>query len=327
MAGKYYPPNIRQWDDCRPACNDAFERVRAAIGDAPVFPSIRDVRAWKRKMDTELPLLLLQSEGFMNQARASHVIHEALQAPAQCVMNAYLSASGFETRLYYDSSSRDKPTPKTRPDCLVLASGTSSLPPDADGLAGDAEDRVKSIYRVLMGEHKPLHRISAAFLDRLAQNPLPEDVMIQLATASSEGSRESERAGPEAESDIHETALAAGLTPGYVYFANALTQTFHYMVTSGLKYDFLTSGETLTFLKLPRHDPTTLLVHSEGFPKYCQPGSEETGDSDIRDLPVARLCGLSLLAYESTPASARQRSVDISQLSVFPNLPPCNSPQ
>lgn len=44
--------------------------------------------------------------------------------------------------------------------------------------------------------------------------------------------------------------------------ASAITQTFHYMVKSGLAYGLLTTGEAIVFLKMDWDDPTTVYYPS-----------------------------------------------------------------
>ncbi|KAF4124451.1 hypothetical protein GMORB2_5117 [Geosmithia morbida] len=325
IFGKYYPLKIRPWDDFRHLYRDAFERARVVIGDSLRFPSILDMRAARRNIDEQLPPAFLESESFRNEAKTSYIIHEALQRPAQHVMNAYLNAAGSQVQLYFDNRSTgwhvrvsqtvdaetssdmqgdesdagdvaQKLPRKMQPDCLVLASRTIS--PSAEEGQGKHAGELRSVYRVLMGEHKPVHRIRAKTLSRLGQRQLPEDIMVQLAKAKNK----TQHGGA---SDVDETH-GLKLPSGQIYFANALSQTFHYM--------------------LSQDDPTTLLVHSEVYPQYCQmtadqPDPPQEDTRDIRELPVSQLCGLCLLAYESIPEPARQRSINVSQLALFPELP------
>ncbi|KAF2972865.1 hypothetical protein GQX73_g814 [Xylaria multiplex] len=361
ILNKYYPLKICPWDDFRYLYQDAFERARAVIGNSSRFPSVLATRATKESMDDQLPPAFLESESFRNEAKTSYILHEALQRPAQYVMNAYLDAVGSQMQLYFDnrsagwqvrtSNSTDmieseasssmqgdnessagdiaqKLPRKTQPDCLVLASVTISPTPKA--IAEEQEEqaacRPRSVYRLVMGEHKPMHRLRATAVPYFNQTPLPENIMIQLAKAKNGTPSGTRRGRAQAGLDADEAHIL-DLLPGQVYFANALTQTFHYMVTSGVKYGYLASGETLTLLKLSQDDPTTLLIHSEVFPQNCrttldEPSASRENTGNIRDLPVSLLCGLCLLAYESTPEPARQRSINVSQLALFPKLPP-----
>ncbi|KAF4123185.1 hypothetical protein GMORB2_6735 [Geosmithia morbida] len=358
IFGKYYPHRIRPWDDFRHACHDAFERVRAVLGDSSRLPSIMDVDAAKRSVDEQLPLAFLDSEHFRNEAKTSFVIHEALERPAQHVMNAYLEAVGSQVRLYFDNRSAgwqarvrppadaarseasssvqvsdernagvvaQKPGVTTQPDCLVLASTMPSPPAETAG-EGQREHagRPRSVYRVLMGEHKSVHRIRAQALSRFNHTPLPEDIMVQLAKVNNKTLHGRQHSGGSP-SDVN-TMPAPRLLPGQIYFINALTQTFHYMVTSGVEYSFLASGETLTFLRLSGDDPTTLSVHTEAFPQHRQTMSQ-MGMGGIHELPISRLCGLCMLAFESTPEPPRQRSMNVFRLALFPELPPSHQPR
>jgi hypothetical protein len=54
----------------------------------------------------------------------------------------------------------------------------------------------------------------------------------------------------------------------------AITQTYHYMIESGLEYGLLTTGETIVFLKINWQDPGTLYVH------LAEPGPEVLAHPD-----------------------------------------------
>ncbi|KAI0107507.1 hypothetical protein GGR51DRAFT_570881 [Nemania sp. FL0031] len=370
ILGKYYPLKICPWDDFRCSYHDAFERARAIIGNSLRFPSVLDVRAAKKRVDDQLPPMSFESESLQNEAKTSYILHEVLQRPAQDVMNAYLEAVGSQIQqLYFDNGPADwqvwtsntansmeseasssmqsdnesnasdvaeNLSRKKRPDCLVLACATIS--PTFEPIAREQEEqedqgarRPRSVYRLLMGEHKPARRIGATAISSFNQTPLPEDIMVQLAKAKNKTLHRRRREKAQAELDADE-AHVPNLLPGQTYFANALTQTFHYMVTSGVKYGYLASGETLTFLKISRNDPTTLFIHSEVFSQRRRTTLDESNalqesTGDIRDLPVSLLCGLCLLACESTPEPARQRSINVSQLAPFPELPLSLSPE
>ncbi|KAM6514479.1 hypothetical protein FSOLCH5_008719 [Fusarium solani] len=54
----------------------------------------------------------------------------------------------------------------------------------------------------------------------------------------------------------------------------AITQTYHYMIESGLEHGLLTTGETIVFLKINWQDPGTLYVH------LAEPGPEVLAHPD-----------------------------------------------
>lgn len=223
---------------------------------------------------------------------------------------------------------------KIRPDCLALCLETPSSAADPAGAPGggvegadmeDAENPSRSVYRVTLGEHKAIHRLRAALVSRYLETPVAEDFLVQLARKASSG-----QPVPGVTRDTAGRVEGSSSTniPGHMFFIYALTQTFHYMVTSGLEFAYVATGETLSFLRAPRDDPTTLLYHTEVFPQYCHPdrGNADADSADnaiiVDQLAISKLCSLALLAFESTAASARCRSIHISQLALFPNLPP-----
>ncbi|OAA60309.1 hypothetical protein SPI_05433 [Niveomyces insectorum RCEF 264] len=226
---------------------------------------------------------------------------------------------------------------KTRPDCLVLCANVLSVDlAEAETVVDGGEDnneleqelgtgQVHRVYRIAVGEHKALHRLRTAVVTRFLQGPIEEDFMLRLAKSTKTGSTTQDAA----QNTATEATLGANLAdipPGQVFFARALTQSFHYMIASGLEYGFMATGETLTLLKISRDDPTVLYYHTMLFPQYCRPvldaGATNAASTAGTPLAVTTLCGLCLLAFESSAGSPRQRSINISELAPFPQLPP-----
>ncbi|KAM3505759.1 hypothetical protein MY11210_007848 [Beauveria gryllotalpidicola] len=370
MIKKFYPLHIRKWTKFPELCQQHFNRIRDALGTRRLFPSASEVDFSERSLLEQIPKNFVESEAFLSASRSSFFLHETLERPVQRIINAYLSTSGHKPQLYFDchsagwlmragggssasssqserrsGSSQNSGGTETKtgqrpkkilPDCLVLRmemlSSEGSLmalhDPHEDE---DVEAATRAISRVTLGEHKAFHRLRAAMVSKYLENAIPDDFMVRLAWKASRG-----QAVPGVTDQ--NTTGAAGATPstnipGVIFFAYALAQTFHYMVTSGLEFGYMAAGESLSFLRIPRDDPTTLLYYTQVFPQYCRAAGASTASDhaasdaaddaavDIDELAIAKLCGLSLLAFESPVASPRQVSIQISKLAQFPKLP------
>ncbi|KAM3497149.1 hypothetical protein MY10362_009487 [Beauveria mimosiformis] len=244
--------------------------------------------------------------------------------------NSENSGSGTETVI---GQRRPK---KIVPDCLVLrmemlsseggGGGSSTAPynPHEEEDKGGKEARTRAISRVTVGEHKAFHRLRAAMLSRVLKDAMVEDFMVRLARKAL-----TKKPVPGVTTDAAGAVTqSTNNIPGFIFFAYALAQTFHYMATSGLEFGYMAAGESVSFLRVPRDEPTTLLYYTELFPQYCRPptaaddaADETTAVVDVNTLAIARLCSLTLLALESPAVGPREVSIQLSQLAEFPNLP------
>ncbi|KAL5598726.1 hypothetical protein BROUX41_003363 [Berkeleyomyces rouxiae] len=353
IVGKYYPHKMRTWTDFDDICRQSFARIQAALGHQQVFPSVINMRAMAQEIEDELPREFSGSESFLNEMKTSQFIHKTLQIPVRRILNEYLKASGQQKKVFFDNyTSRwgqrsmqtsalsgdgeesgtqvaARPPPKTQPDCYVLATDTIASLGDMNDLDDDSNANefgeefrgsgtVYNVRRISLAEHKALYRLRAATMSRYVDGSIPEDYMVQLARIASK-----QATGDEQE---EVTRLAERGVPGQVFYARALTQAFHYMVSSGVEFGYIATGETLSFLRVPAEDPTTLLYHACLFPQYVStPGSTENdgqlSDDERGRLAVSMLSAITLVALETTPSQVRERGFNLSQLTRFPELP------
>ncbi|KAK2922421.1 hypothetical protein FoTM2_017777 [Fusarium oxysporum f. sp. vasinfectum] len=83
--------------------------------------------------------------------------------------------------------------------------------------------------------------------------------------------------------------------------ASAITQTYHYMIESGLEYGLLTTGEAIVFLKVDWDEPETLYYH------LAEPGPEVLAHPNNRDIctAVGQYLAFTLMALGS-PGERRE---------------------
>ncbi|OAA39336.1 Protein kinase-like domain protein [Beauveria brongniartii RCEF 3172] len=97
---------------------------------------------------------------------------------------------------------------------------------------------------IYISEYKPPHKLTAPHLRvGLRDMDIYKEVVNRKTIPTA--------ADPDALFRYHAERLTA----------SAITQTYHYMIESGLEYGLLTTGEAIVFLKVDWGDPTTLYYH------------------------------------------------------------------
>ncbi|EFX04894.1 hypothetical protein CMQ_5156 [Grosmannia clavigera kw1407] len=341
IVGKYYPRRLRIWADFERLYRAAFDRLHAALGNQALFPSIADVNLLEKGLREDLPLEFLGSDAFVNEGKTSHFVHETLEKPAQRILNAYLNTTDTNKTLYFDSRTAGcrvensvviddtaaegegapvtfvavtRPPPKTRPDCLVLCADTNigdetmlslvSAEPESiepvpvadvesgQALVDNSFQNVRNVHRITLAEHKMVTRLRATTVSSYANGQMDEDFVVQLARAART------RSTAEAQEDA-----AREFSRGK-----------------------------------PGQDPSTLLYHTALFPEYTRRQIDPAGRviastpdatlsvttpvherADLRVLALSMLSAVALMAFESRPEPARLRSINISQLPMFPD--------
>uniref|UniRef100_A0A0D2YCH1 EKC/KEOPS complex subunit BUD32 n=1 Tax=Fusarium oxysporum (strain Fo5176) TaxID=660025 RepID=A0A0D2YCH1_FUSOF len=104
---------------------------------------------------------------------------------------------------------------------------------------------------VYVSEYKPPHKLTAPHLRLgLRAMDIHKEVVNRRTIPTS--------VDPDARFQYHAERLTA----------SAITQTYHYMIESGLEYGLLTTGEAIVFLKVDWDEPETLYYH------LAEPGPE-----------------------------------------------------
>ncbi|CAK7216175.1 Gly-Xaa carboxypeptidase [Sporothrix curviconia] len=97
--------------------------------------------------------------------------------------------------------------------------------------------------------------------------------------------------------------MPEALPPNSMVVAQVLCQAYHYMLTAGLEFGYVASGDALVFLRVLEDDPLTLHYF---LPPMPSPDPVfVTGPARAYDTSAAHLCSLILLALK---ASTRARS-------------------
>ncbi|PCD22089.1 hypothetical protein AU210_015889 [Fusarium oxysporum f. sp. radicis-cucumerinum] len=145
----------------------------------------------------------------------------------------------------------ERETPSTPPRTPDHRRDLNQLRPDQ--ICVYRSDNTASSRRtmVYVSEYKPPHKLTAPHLRLgLRAMDIHKEVVNRRTIPTS--------ADPDARFQYHAEKLTA----------SAITQTYHYMIESGLEYGLLTTGEAVVFLKVDWDEPETLYYH------LAEPGPE-----------------------------------------------------
>ncbi|ENH66347.1 Reticulocyte-binding protein 2 like protein a [Fusarium oxysporum f. sp. cubense race 1] len=145
----------------------------------------------------------------------------------------------------------DRETPSTPPRTPDHRRDLNQLRPDQ--ICVYRSDNTLSSRRtmVYVSEYKPPHKLTAPHLRLgLRAMDIHKEVVNRRTIPTS--------VDPDARFQYHAEKLTA----------SAITQTYHYMIESGLEYGLLTTGEAIVFLKVDWDEPQTLYYH------LAEPGPE-----------------------------------------------------
>ncbi|OAA63384.1 metalloprotease m41 [Niveomyces insectorum RCEF 264] len=224
--------------------------------------------------------------------------------------------------------------------------------PDRWGLAL-RHDGLRAICFV--GEHKAAHKFTPGMLQAVLEPPPPESFFSDLlkrklaedkaggqTTASEPGIEGGEPSSAAAAATVTTTQRPPATATRAV--AHALCQAFHYMITAGLEFGYIASGEGLVFLRVFEDDPCTLYYYSIVFPVPRLPDEAQRRDANRNVRPprltaAAYMCSFCLWALDATVRSAawiRAATTNVAQwptpydqitlplLARVPYLPPPN---
>ncbi|KAK2122128.1 hypothetical protein NOF04DRAFT_1197167 [Fusarium oxysporum II5] len=180
----------------------------------------------------------------------------------------------------------DRETPSTPPRTPDHRRDLNQLRPDQ--ICVYRSDNTLSSRRtmVYVSEYKPPHKLTAPHLRLgLRAMDIHKEVVNRRTIPTS--------VDPDARFQYHAEKLTA----------SAITQTYHYMIESGLEYGLLTTGEAIVFLKVDWDEPETLYYH------LAEPGPEVSAHPNNLDIctAVGQYLAFTLMALGS-PGERRGNS-------------------
>jgi hypothetical protein len=360
VGNKVYPPALRPWTEFPALHAGQFGLVVDALGDSDVFPSIFEVRSTLRDLSPTprtdeqdvRPFIRAHVESPAQKIVNTYfkVQQGSLESPP-VALEIRNNAYGLRDNTPAIARAEDQPPPAKRqsPD------KPSSLAPDRWGVRV-FQGNVSTA--VLIGEYKAAHKARAQqFRNVLDNHPTDSLFVDSVSRLNAKRKHQPPLAGQEplaaendplatpeplsAENDdlatqdplaqddpVVPASLAQGrsapsltLAQDQLVVATVLCQAYHYMITSGLSYGYVASGECLVVLAV-KDDANVLyfhfvpsLAHIEGLP---------TTDT-VRSTPAATLTTLALLALETEIRSQQWVENALGTLPRWPSSKPAAS--
>ncbi|RSL44302.1 hypothetical protein CEP53_011301 [Fusarium sp. AF-6] len=174
-----------------------------------------------------------------------------------------------------ERETQDPATPVQTPDHRI---DLNKLRPDQICVYRSDDTLTSRRSMVYVCEYKPPHKLTAQHLRvGLHSMDIYEEVMNRPTIPTS--------VDPVAHFKYHAEKLTA----------SAITQTYHYMIESGLEYGLLTTGQAIVFLKIDWDKPETLYYH------LAEPDSEVSAHLDDIDVcsAVGQYLAFTLMALNS----------------------------
>jgi hypothetical protein len=191
----------------------------------------------------------------------------------------------------------ERETPSTPPRTPDHRRDLNQLRPDQ--ICVYRSDNTLSSRRtmVYVSEYKPPHKLTAPHLRLgLRAMDIHKEVVNRRTIPTS--------VDPDARFQYHAEKLTA----------SAVTQTYHYMIESGLEYGLLTTGEAIVFLKVDWDEPETLYYH------LAEPGPEVSAHPNNLHIctAVGQYLAFTLMALGS-PGERRENTQE-ERLTAMKNL-------
>ncbi|KAK5999157.1 Meiotic driver SPOK2-like protein [Cladobotryum mycophilum] len=289
---KVCPTNLKPWPDF-------LEHQRQALGAVfSIFPA--DRRAFDNTAFLSTLGKKVSRRSIANEKTLEHFLHNAVEDPVKSIIDEVKDLDEMKktfglgdgivfenhphalSELSEEVLERQTPSPPQTPD----------RGPDMNQLRPDqicvylSETMQRSM--IFVCEYKAPHKLTAPDI-RAGLHPMDihRDVVNRKTIPTS--------ADPEAKFQYNAEKLTA----------SAITQTYHYMLTGGLEYGLLTTGEAIVFLKVDWQEPETLYYH------LAEPGPEVLDHpNDVHSCSAVGQClAFSLMAL-GPPGRRREHGQD-----------------
>ncbi|KAI1119449.1 hypothetical protein F5Y14DRAFT_395319 [Nemania sp. NC0429] len=294
--GKYFPQRLLPWTDFLDEQTEMLSIVYEHFDQRKrLFDSLHYLETIGNKV-LRTPI--------GNEKMLETFLHNCVEEPVRCIIYELSRSRRFQRKLKIGKgisfenhitalndpvyAGRDRnptqPPPPPMPQGLEQGEepprtpnpteGPPRLNPDQICIYRHEEGGTESRFLIAVSEYKPPHKLS---LQQLRAG-LKETNMVKVVENNKIPNEE------KAKFEHHATELVA----------SAVTQTFHYMIRSGLAYGLLTTGEGIVFLKIDWNKPETAYYH------LADPVEEVATHRKLRSCSaVSQYLGFHLLALSN----------------------------
>ncbi|OAA54953.1 metalloprotease m41 [Niveomyces insectorum RCEF 264] len=320
VTGKFYPQHLRSWASFEDDHAAMFAVLANTLGNRPLFPSVTDVLGVRRDV----------SPGPADEMDLRPFIRAAIEKPAVRAVSAYLEITDDARLSSINFQNNAVGLDLAGPSTQQVDEETQ--PPPAKRQRFPTKDigipdrwcvgvhRDQSRTHLLVGEYKAAYKLPAKKLAAVLGPPPPnEDFFTQVLTSKEKNDDDTvtdntqpttqPRTQPGTQSKTSAKTMVdcqRKTVPGSALVARVLCQAYHYMITSGLEYGYVASGDGLVFLRVLEDDPKTLfyfvfrVAQEEPAPEQEEP--VQGAPSPLRrprQTAAAHLASLCLLATRS----------------------------
>lgn len=291
---KFFPRRLMPWTDFHDQQSEILSTVYSNFDvRKPLFDNVAYLEILGKKT-LDAPIA--------NEKMLEKFLHACVEDPVRCIIYELSRSRKFQRKLktghgivfenhikaleqssYADINRQPQqpppPTPppeeleqvEERPKTPDPVRDPPRLNPDQICVYWYKEGGTEIRRAIAISEYKPPHKLS---LPQLRAGLKETDMMEVVANSKIPNEQ-------EAKFNHYATELVA----------SAITQTFHYMVKSGLAYGLLTTGEGIVFLKLDWSNPQTVYYH------LAEPAEEVSSHKYFRSCSaVSQYLGFHLLA-------------------------------
>ena len=183
---------------------------------------------------------------------AVQFLEPSLQTPVDNIMREYVKSVTAEEKIFAIiqqsvriKSVEDLSSLPPHPDTLVILfnSRENELVQAQDDRTipfRNPTNRNTGVDHIVFGDSEATHKLCGRHLDQIVASDIPSDYIIYCSTSS------------------HRNRGRSSDTVDKSFYGYALSRMYHYLICGGNRYGYLATAETITFLHVPRDDPTTL---------------------------------------------------------------------
>ncbi|EFX01761.1 FAD dependent oxidoreductase superfamily [Grosmannia clavigera kw1407] len=264
------------------------------LGEQALFTSPFEIESIRKSV--------IPRTGIADEQGLRPFIHTAIEAPATAILKAHFKILQPDKDLMIEfMSSAYGRLPQSEPPSKK-ASPVKDVMPNRWAFLVDADPSNDLTTAILVGEYKAPHKLKAATLHNvMSRRPgdtfFPQAIRTKLPEEQLAPAEQPTRTGSNASSYR---------VPGHVLVAQVLCQAYHYIIGSGCEYGYVSSGDSLVFLRVLADAPETLYYHSVRFsvPPILKPDERRRQNAGLRsgsETAVAHIVSLCLWAAETTP--------------------------
>ncbi|KAJ5131213.1 uncharacterized protein N7515_007252 [Penicillium bovifimosum] len=284
--GKYCPTRLEQWVDCAAQQQDIYDSVRRYLQPEENPPRIFPSRERLKGHLISFPQLITSETDIQFYERIAVDSYVRAVIMELCKIPAAREEFGLGDEVWFD---RVPNVPSGNEMGMNNSSNTAHSRPD-QSFIHRVDDRAATLLTKV--EYVPPRKLT---LEDLRVGLGDMDLWEKMVRANKVLNNDADRSVYKAQRLV----------------CSAIVHEYHVMIQKGLEYSYLTTGNALVLLWVPREKPSTLHYH------LCVPNQEVDGrDGDLPqpNTSIARVLCLCLMSFRSRQRGQEWRTLYCSEL-------------